>query len=94
MKVSEIDVDLIKVYLRIDHSEDDTLLEAIIPAAVQYAVSYTGLTEEQLDDYSDIPLAILALCADMYELRQFTVQGVGFNPTADQILAFHSCNLL
>ena len=94
MKASEIDLSTVKSYLRVDGDNDNVLLIAIISAATQYATSYTGLTVEQLDNYTDIPLAILCLCADMYELRQFTVQTTGINPTAQQILSSHSCNLI
>lgn len=94
MKVSDLTVDIVKNYLRVDGNEDDTLITAIMSAAVQYATSYTGLTTEGLDDYDDIPLAILTLCADMYDLRQYTVSGVQINPTVQQILGSHSCNLL
>lgn len=94
MKASELDLATVKSYLRVDNVEDDGLIIAILEAATQFATSYTGLTSEELDNYADVPLAILALCADMYELRQFTVQGTDLNPTAQQILASHSCNLL
>lgn len=94
MKASEIDLSTLKGYLRVDGDSDNELLLAILSAATQYAVSYTGLSSEQLDLYADIPLAILCLCADMYELRQFTVQTAGINPTAQQILSSHSCNLI
>lgn len=94
MKASEIDLSTVKSYLRVDGDEDNELLTAIIAAATQYATSYTGLTTEELDKYADIPLAILCLCSDMYELRQFTVQGAAINATAEQILASHSCNLI
>lgn len=94
MKVSNLTIDIVKNYLRVDGDEDNILLTAILGAAVQYSISYTGLEPEQLDDYDDIPLAILALCADMYDLRQFTVTGVQINPTVSQILGSHSTNLL
>lgn len=94
MKLSELDLSTVKGYLRVDGDDDNELLEAIISAGTQYAVTYTGLTVEQLDCYADVPLAVLAVCADMYDLRQFTVQNAVINPTAQQILSAYSCNLI
>ncbi|MBR3631963.1 MAG: head-tail connector protein [Elusimicrobiaceae bacterium] len=94
MRVSELTIDIVKNYLRVDGDDDNVLLTAILGAAVQYCISYTGLEPNQLNDYDDIPLAVLALCADMYDLRQFTVTGVQINPTVLQILGSHSSNLL
>lgn len=94
MIVSDIDIDFLKRYLRIDGDNDDALLKAILAAATQYAISYTGQTRESLDKYQDIPLAILALAADMYDIRQATVDVATPNITTKQILDYHSRNLL
>ena len=94
MKVSDLTIDIVKNYLRVDGNEDDVLITAILNAAKQYAASYTGLDSEEINQYDDIPLAILTLCADMYDLRQFTVPSVQTNPTVLQILGSHSRNLL
>ena len=47
-----------------------------------------------LDDYEDMPLAVLAVAADMYEVRQLTLNGTQLNPTTAQILGTYSTNLL
>ena len=52
------------------------------------------VTDEEMDTYEDIPLAVLALCADMYELRQATTTALQVNPTTLQILSQHSVALL
>lgn len=94
MKVSEITIDILKQYLRIDGNDDDVLVEAMLSASIDYAVSYTGLSVEELDVYSDVPIAIMAICADMYDSRTFTMNGIQLNPTATQILGSHCQNLL
>ena len=96
MVVSDLTVAIMKNYLRIDASDttDDTLLGYIKAAAVEYCKSYTGLTDEEMDAYEDIPLAVLALCADMYEFRQATTTSLQVNPTTLQILSQHSVALL
>ena len=94
MLVSELTVDNLKNYLRVDTNIDDTLLAVIIPAAKRFCTQYTGLTLEDLDDHEDMPLAVLAVAADMYEVRQVTLNGTQINPTTAQILGTYSTNLL
>ena len=94
MLVSELTVDNLKNYLRVDTDIDDNLLAVILPAAKRFCAQYTGLTLEDLDDYEDMPLAVLAVAADMYEVRQVTLNGTQINPTTAQILGTYSTNLL
>ena len=94
MLVSELTVDNLKNYLRVDTDIDDTLLAVILPAAKRFCAQYTGLTLEDLDDHEDMPLAVLAVAADMYEVRQVTLNGTQINPTTAQILGTYSTNLL
>lgn len=94
MTVSELTVDNVKNYLRVDTDIDDTLLAVILPAAKRFCAQYTGLTLEDLDEYEDMPLAVLAVAADMYEVRQVTLNGTQINPTTAQILGTYSTNLL
>lgn len=95
MKVSEITVETVKQYSRIDGDADDTLISTIIFAAKEYVKSYTGLTSEDIDLLDDLPIAVLALAADMYDLRQSSVSGtVSANPAVKQILDSHSMNLV
>ncbi|WP_085023901.1 head-tail connector protein [Anaerovibrio sp. JC8] len=95
MKVSDIDITTLKNYLRVDSDQDDTLLQHILQASVEFCQSYTGLDLADLDNYSDIPLAVLALCADMYENREYiTDRATTTNPTVIQILHSHCNNFL
>ena len=94
MVVSEITVETLKKYLRVDGTTDDTLISAMLSASIDYATSYTGLTVEELNEYNDIPIAIMCLVAYMYDVRQFTMNGIQINPTAAQILGSHCKNLL
>ena len=94
MLVSELTMANLKNYLRVDTNIDDTLLAVILPAAKRFCAQYTGLTLEELDDYEDMPLAVLVVAADMYEVRQVTLNGTQLNPTTAQILGTYSTNLL
>lgn len=94
MTVSELTTDIVKNYLRVDTTTDNTLIATILSAAKRFCAQYTGLTLEQLNTYEDMPLAVLAVCADMYEVRQVTLNGTQINPVTAQILGTYSTNLL
>lgn len=98
MKVSELDQSLICDYCRI--IEDDLTdtekitLEAMRKAAVSYCISYTALTEEQLDEHEDITIAVLALISDMYDNRLRYVDKAHVNRTVETILNMYCYNLI
>lgn len=94
MVVSDITIDIVKQYLRIDGDVDDVLLEAMLAAAINCAASYTGLAKDELDNYPDITIAVLAICADLYDVRAYTMNGIQLNPTAQGILGSHNKNLI
>lgn len=98
MKISEIEIDMVKLYLKIDFTEDDVLLQLIIDSAKGYLKTYTGLEDAVLDTKEDLTLAVLTLVADMYENRGFTVEEMGktnkINKIIDSMLGLYSINLL
>ena len=98
MKVSEITPEYIADYARVDEPDEVILMQikAAIKAAVEYAKSYTGLSEEQLDEHEDITIAVLIISTDMYDNRNL-YQDYKFketNKTVECILGMHSINLL
>lgn len=94
MKTSELTLDVIKQYLRIDGNDDDILLNAFLSASIQYCTSYMGCTLEELEQYDDVTIVILALIADSYEVRQFTTSTVTTNPIMQGVLDLHCSNFL
>ena len=96
MKVSELTQAVVADYCRIiieDQTEPELLvLDAMIKAAKQYCIGYTGLTEAELDDHEDITVAVLVLVSDMYDNRQMQVDKSSVNRTADTILGMHCVN--
>lgn len=94
MKTSELTLDIIKQYLRIDGNDDDILLNAFLSASIQYCTSYMGCTLEDLEKYDDVTIVILALIADSYEVRQFTTSTVTTNPILQGVLDLHCSNFL
>lgn len=88
MKVSELTVDFLREYVRADGSSA-MMLEPMLNAAIHYVMAYTGLSSDQLDEHEDITLAVMSLVADLYDVRQFTVQSAEVNPTVKSILDQH-----
>lgn len=98
MKVSEVTREYLANYLRLDDPGDVELheIENFMLAAKQYIISYTGLTEQEVNEYEDITTAFLILVADMFDNRNLYIEGKAsnINKTLECILGFHSVNLL
>lgn len=94
MTFSTLTIITLKEYLRIDDDEDNNLLDLILLASKGFIKSYTGLDEVALNKLEDIPMVILALSAEMYDNRQFTVDKSDISPVIKIILDMHSINLL
>ena len=95
-KVSEVtSTDLVE-YLRVGEvtESEEGFLDTIIGAAKSYMCKYTGLTAEQLDESSDLVIAMLVLCQDMYDNRAMYVDSTNVNLAVQSILDMHSVNLL
>lgn len=96
MKISEITIDNLKQYMRVDDAEEDSLIASILLAGKLYIKGYTGLNDSEMDNLEDLTLALYVICAEMYDNRQYT-QGntnVTVNPIVQSILDMHSINLL
>lgn len=98
MKVSELTLPLIAQHLNeVEESlpeNDKNLINVMKTAAVKFCADYTGLSEEELDNFEDITVVVLALISDMYDNRQTTVDRGNVNRIVDTILGMHSINLL
>lgn len=94
MKVSEITLDDIKSYIRLDTDNDDIFLNAVLSGSKSFVKSYTGLDDMKMDEKEDLALPVFVLCAEMYDNRQFTVDKGIINPIVKSILDMHSMNLL
>lgn len=95
-KVSEVTSTDLAEYLRVGEvtESEEGFLSTIIGAATAYMVKYTGLTAEQLDESSDLVVALLVLCQDMYDNRALYVDSANVNLAVQSILDMHSVNLL
>ena len=96
MKVSQVTVEELADYLRIDDPGDVELreIEEMKTSAIAYIKSSTGLDEEELDKCEDIVQALFLIVADYFDNRNMYVDGKMVNKAVDSILGMHSVNLL
>lgn len=95
-KVSEVTSTDLAEYLRVGEvtESEEGFFDTIIGAAKSYMCKYTGLTAEQLDESSDLVIALLVLAQDMYDNRAMYVDSANVNLAVQSILDMHSVNLL
>ena len=95
MKVSEITVQTVAEYLRIDDLVDqESMLEALLASAIAYVKGTTNLTLEELDKHDDITLAVLVLCQSAYDDRSMYVDKGNANRVVTAILHMHRQNFV
>lgn len=95
-KVSDITVDSVADYLRLDEvtDSDKYTLAMLIFIATSFIKSYTGLDDDGVDKYPEFVIVTLILCQDMWDNRAMYVDSKDLNNTVQSILAMHSVNLL
>lgn len=95
MKVSEITVNNVVEYLRLEDGEyNEAEIENLLNVAKQFVKSYTGLTDEEIDKHEDFYIVVMVLCQDMYDNRSYYVDKNNLNKVVETILGMHSVNLL
>ena len=95
-KVSDITVESVAEYLRLDEvsEEEKNTLTTLISIATSFIKSYTGLDDAGVDKYHEFVIVVLILCQDMWDNRTMYVDSKDLNNTVQSILAMHSVNLL
>lgn len=100
MKLSEIKKPDVIDYLRLekdmypDGSEAEKNLFAIMDAAYNYILDYTGLSRAEADEHETFYTAYMVLCQDMNDNRVYYVDKGNVNKVVDSILGMHCVNLL
>lgn len=97
MKVSDVTLQNVMDFLRLDYptQTEQTELTAMMAAAKNYIVGYTGLTLEEIDEHEDITIAYEVLIADMFDNRNMqTDKPTYVNKTVQSILSLYRVNLL
>ena len=101
--VSDITINDIAKYIRLDIDEDNDLqneLKTYLKVAKNYRSNYTGIPEntktenqkdqeETLDSFSDFIIVVYILCQDMYDNRTMYVDGKNINKVVQTILDMH-----
>ena len=97
MKVSDVTLQNVMDFLRIDFPTEIETAEvtAMMTAAKNYIVGYTGLTLEEIDEHEDITIAYQVLIADMFDNRNNQIEKPTYvNRTVQSILSLYRTNLL
>ena len=97
-KVSEITIDDVAKYIRVDDYEESDI-ETYLNIAKNYISSYTGIPitsdeGESLDDFPDLVIVVYVLCQDMYDNRAMYVDKSNVNKVVQTILDMHTRNNL
>ena len=93
MKVSELSPEDVPLFLKMEEGEDISP-ETLLPAALSFVRGQTGLPGEEMHAHEDLTVAVLVLCADLYENRVTTVDSANQNRTVEAILGMHRRNLV
>lgn len=89
MKINEINLEYLKQYLRVDGAEDDALLSIILDASKAFVENFTGQDFNYLNSKADVTIALLSLCCDLYENREYAVKDSNVNRIVKTILDMH-----
>lgn len=97
-KVSEITIEDVARYIRVDDYEESDI-ETYLNIAKNYISSYTGIPivseeGESLDNFPDFVIVIYILCQDMYDNRTLYVDKANINKVVQTILDMHTRNNL
>lgn len=94
MKVSELTVEVLRDYLKVDSDEN---VQMYLEAAISYVKQYAGFKDDAaMNQTDDVAMCVLAVASDMFDQRQTQV-GVNnsyINRLVDSMLFMHSTNLL
>lgn len=95
MQISKITAADVADFIRLDpDSYKNRMLKAIMEAAKQYILGYTGLTEAEADEKEDLYIAYMVLCQDMYDNRSMYVDRNNVNKVVESVLGMHCKNLI
>ncbi|MCU4842307.1 head-tail connector protein [Bacillus cereus] len=71
IKVIDLDLEVTKNYLRVEHEDDDQLIELILSASKSYLQSYLNQKFSEFEELPDeLTIPCLALASHWYERRE------------------------
>jgi uncharacterized phage protein (predicted DNA packaging) len=96
MDLQKITLDVLKMHLRIDHDEEDSLLLDKLEVAKSYIQSYTGLSDEAMKNNAALAEIALKIAADLYENRGIDADAkqAKINRIYESMLDMYAVNLL
>lgn len=97
MKASEITIQCLISYLRLDDSviaDETSFLQILKDTAITFISNYTGLSKAELDLHEDFVIVIYILVQDMYDNRSLYIDKTNLNNVVETILGMHCINLL
>lgn len=95
-KISDITYQDIADYIRLSEvsQSEQNYLTTLINISKDYILNYTGIDENNLDNYKDLIIVVFVLCQDMYDTRSMYVDNSNLNKVVETILGMHQNNLL
>ena len=95
-QVSDITSQDVADYLRLPEvtESDQNLLNTLIGIAKAFILKYTGIAQDDIDNYQDFVIVVFVLCQDMWDNRTLYVDKNNLNYVIESILGMHSVNLL
>lgn len=95
-KISDITYQDIADYIRLSEvsQSEQNYLTTLIDISKDYILNYTGINEDNLDNYKDLIIVVFVLCQDMYDTRSMYVDNSNLNKVVETILGMHQNNLL
>lgn len=98
MRISEISLNDAVEYCRIDEPDknDELEIENFMQSAKSYIKNYTGLNDNELDDFEDLSIAYLMIIADFYDNRNLYAdyKATTLNKGIETILNLHCRNFV
>ena len=95
-KISDITYQDIADYIRLSEvsQSEQNYLTTLINISKDYILNYTGIDEDNLDNYKDLIIVVFVLCQDMHDTRSMYVDDSNLNKVVETILGMHQNNLL
>lgn len=95
-KISDITYEDIANYIRLSEIsvDEENLLTNLLNISIDFIKKYTGIADDDLDNYNDLVIVVFILCQDMYDNRTLYVDKSNLNKVVETILGMHSNNLL
>lgn len=96
MKFTDIDLEFVKNYLRIesDYNDDDIEVQLFIDTAKGFVMEQTELTEDELNDVPTANIVYLLMISEQYHNRSVTGDNLKMNPVFEMALKnIRKCSL-